>query len=87
MVEPHWDYFVHAPMEQGVVRFATKTVCTLNAKVGASEANWMESQSHWYLIVWAESKARFGGFSREILSEEKKVTPLSHNEEKHLFFD
>ena len=52
VVEPYWDYFVHASLDQGVKRFATKTERALYAKVVASEANWMESQSCDYLIVW-----------------------------------
>ena len=45
MVEPNWDYFVHAPLEEGVVRFETKTERALYANVIASEANWMESKT------------------------------------------
>ena len=46
LVEPNWDYFVNAPLDKGVVRFETKTERALYAKVVASEANWMESQSY-----------------------------------------
>ena len=45
VVEPNWDYYVHAPLEEDVVHFETKTERALYAKVVASEANWMESQS------------------------------------------
>ena len=51
MIEPNWDYFVHAPLLEGVVRFGAKTECALYAKVLASEANRMESQSCERLIV------------------------------------
>ena len=46
MIEPNWDYFIHAPLEDGLVRFETKTERALYAKVIASEANWIESQSY-----------------------------------------
>ena len=52
MVEPNWDYFFHAPLEKGVVRFETKTERALYAKVVAYEAKWMESQSCERLIVY-----------------------------------
>ena len=52
MVEPNWDYFVHASLDEGLVRFETKTERALYAKVVASEANWMESQSCERLIVY-----------------------------------
>ncbi len=45
LVEPNWDYFVHAHLENDLVRFETKTERALYAKVIASEANWMESQA------------------------------------------
>ena len=45
MVEPNWDYFVHAPLEVGEVRFENKTERALYAKVVASEAHCIESQS------------------------------------------
>jgi len=45
MVKSNWVYFVHAPLENGLVRFETKTERALYAKVIASEANWMESQA------------------------------------------
>ena len=45
MVEPNWDYFVHAPLENGFVRFETKTERALYAKVFASEPNWMKYQT------------------------------------------
>ena len=62
MVEPNWDYFVHAPLEEGVMRFATKTERALYAKVVASEANWMESQSGERLIVYLRARQDLESF-------------------------
>ena len=62
MVEPNWDYFVHAPLEEGVVRFETKTERALYAKVVASEANWMESQSCERLIVYLRARQDLESF-------------------------
>ena len=45
LVESNWDYFVHAPLENCLVRFETKTELALYANVIASEANWMEFQT------------------------------------------
>ena len=56
MVEPNWDDFVYAPLEEGVVRFETKTERALYAKVVASEANWMESQSCERLIIYLRAR-------------------------------
>ena len=62
MVEPSWDYFVHAPLGEGVVRFETKTERTLYAKVVASEANWMESQSSDRLIIYLRARQDLESF-------------------------
>ena len=62
MVKPNWDYFVHAPLEEGLVRFETKTERALYAKVVASEANWMESQSSERLIVYLRAKQDLESF-------------------------
>ena len=35
MIEPNWDYFIHAPLDEGVIRFETKTERALHAKVVA----------------------------------------------------
>ena len=56
MVESNWHYFVHAPLEEVEVRFETKTERALCAKVVASEANWMESQSCERLIVYLRAR-------------------------------
>lgn len=45
MVEPNWDYFIHAPLDQGTIRFETKTERALHARVVAAEANWMQYQT------------------------------------------
>ena len=62
MVEPNWDYFIHAPLEEGVMRFATKTERAIYAKVVASEANWMESQSGERLIVYLRARQDLESF-------------------------
>tara|TARA_B100000524_G_scaffold324150_1_gene206399 strand:- start:116 stop:331 length:216 start_codon:yes stop_codon:yes gene_type:complete len=62
VVEPNWDYFVHAPLEEGVVRFETKTERALYANVVASEANWMESQSCERLIVYLRARQDLESF-------------------------
>ena len=70
MVEPNWDYFVHAPLRDGVVRFETKTERALYAKVVASEANWMESQSCDRLIIYLRARQDLESF-REGLKARK----------------
>ena len=62
MVEPNWDYFVHAPLRGGVVRFEAKTEHALYAKVVASEANWMESQSCDRLIIYLRARQDLESF-------------------------
>ena len=58
VVEPNWDYFVHAPLEEGVVRFETKTERALYANVVASEANWMESQTCDRFITYSQGHGK-----------------------------
>ena len=70
MVEPNWDYFVHAPLEEGVVRFETKTERALYAKVVASEANWMESQSCERLIVHLRARQDLESFREGFKAKE-----------------
>ena len=70
MVEPNWDYFVHAPLEEGVMRFATKTERALYAKVVASEANWMESQSSERLIVYLRARRDLESFREGFKAKE-----------------
>ena len=70
MVEPNWDYFVHAPLEEGVMRFATKTERALYAKVVASEANWMESQSGERLIVYLRARQDLESFREGFKAKE-----------------
>ena len=62
VVKPNWDYFVHAPLEEGLVRFETKTERALYANVVASEANWMESQSCERLIVYLRARQDLESF-------------------------
>ena len=70
MVEPNWDYFIHAPLEEGVMRFATKTERALYAKVVASEANWMESQSGERLIVYLRARQDLESFREGFKAKE-----------------
>lgn len=62
MVEPNWDYFINAPLDQGVIRFETKTERALHAKVVAAEANWMECQSSERLIIWLKARQDLEAF-------------------------
>ena len=62
MIEPNWDYFINAPLDQGVIRFETKTERALHARVVASEANWMESKSSERLIKWWEAQQDLEAF-------------------------
>ena len=62
LVEPNWDYFVNAPLENGLVRFETKTERALYAKVIASEANWIESQTCDRLITYLRARLDFDSF-------------------------
>ena len=64
MVEPNWDYFIHAPLDQGVIRFETKTERALHAKVVASEANWMECQSSERLMKWWQARKDLEAFQQ-----------------------
>ena len=64
MIEPNWDYFINAPLDQGVIRFETKTERALHAKVVASEANWMEYQSNERLATWWEAKKDLEAFQQ-----------------------
>ena len=52
MIEPNWDYFIHAPLDSGTIRFETKTERALHARVVAAEANWMECKSAERLSTW-----------------------------------
>ena len=56
MIEPNWDYFINAPLDQGVIRFGSKTERALHARVVASEANWMECQSRERLMKWWQAR-------------------------------
>ena len=62
MIEPNWDYFIHAPLEDGLVRFETKTERALYAKVIASEANWIESQSYDRFITYLRARQDLDSF-------------------------
>ncbi len=62
VVEPNWDYFIHAPLEEGTLRFETKTERALHAKVVASEANWMESQSYDRFIIYLRARQDLEAF-------------------------
>ena len=62
LVEPNWDYFVHAPLEEGIVRFETKAERALYAKVIASEANWMESKTSDRFIAYLRARQDLDSF-------------------------
>ncbi len=62
LIEPNWDYFIHAPLEDGLVRFETKTERALYAKVIASEANWIESQSYDRFITYLRARQDLDSF-------------------------
>lgn len=64
MIEPNWDYFINAPLNQGIIRFKTKTERALHAKVVASEANWIEYQSNERLVKWWEAKKDLEAFQQ-----------------------
>ncbi len=50
------------PLEDGLVRFETKTERALYAKVIASEANWMETQSCDCFIAYFRAKQDLDSF-------------------------
>ena len=62
LLEPNWDYFIHAPLEDGLVRFETITERYLYAKVIASEANWMETQFCDCFIAYLRAKQDLDSF-------------------------
>ena len=62
LIEPNWEYFVRAPLENGLVRFETKTERALYAKVIASEANWMESQTCDRFITYLRARQDLDSF-------------------------
>ena len=55
MIEPNWDYFINAPLDEGTQRFDTKTERALHARVVASEANWMQYQTVQRLMAWQQA--------------------------------
>ena len=62
LVESNWDYVVHVPLENGLVRFEIKTKRLLYAKVIASEANWMESQTCDRFITYLRARQDLDSF-------------------------
>ena len=56
MVEPNWDYFINAPLDQGTIRFETKTERALHARVVAAEANWIEYKTCEQLSAYWSAK-------------------------------
>ena len=62
LIEPNWDYFVHAFLENGLARFKTKTERALCAKVIASEANLMESQTCDFFITYLRARQGLDSF-------------------------
>ena len=62
MVEPNWDYFINAPLDQGTIRFETKTERALHARVVAAEANWMETKTCEQLSAYWSAKRDLDAF-------------------------
>ncbi len=62
MVEPNWDYFINAPLDQGTIRFETKTERALHARVVAAEANWMETKNCEQLSTYWSAKRDLDAF-------------------------
>ena len=62
MVEPNWDYFIHAPLEYGLVRFEAKTERALYAKVIAAEANRMQPQTCDRFITYLRARQDLDSF-------------------------
>ena len=62
MVEPNWDYFINAPLDQGTIRFETKTERALHARVVAAEANWMETQTCEQLSIYWSARRDLDAF-------------------------
>jgi hypothetical protein len=75
MIEPNWDYFVHAPLDEGVIRFETKTERALHAKVVATEANWLEYQTSERLEKWWRAKKDLEAFQQGQGIRRKRETP------------
>ena len=62
LIEPNWDYFIHAPLDSGTIRFETKTERALHASVVAAEANWMQCKSTERLSDWWYAKRDLEAF-------------------------
>ena len=62
MVEPNWDYFINAPLDQGTIRFETKTERALHARVVAAEANWMETKTCEQLSIYWSARRDLDAF-------------------------
>ena len=62
MVEPNWDYFINAPLDQGTIRFETKTERALHARVVAAEANWMEAKTCEQLSIYWSARRDLDAF-------------------------
>ena len=56
MIEPNWDYFIHAPLSHGVLRYQTRTERALAARVQAAEMNWNEYQTAELYNHWNNAK-------------------------------
>ena len=73
MIEPNWDYFIHAPLDCGTIRFETKTERALHARVVAAEGNWMECKSAERLSIWMHAKADLEAFLDGRQAAKKKL--------------
>ena len=56
MIEPNWDYFIHAPLSHGIFRYRTKAERALAARVEAAELNWHEHQTTELHNLWEDAK-------------------------------
>ena len=62
MIEPNWDYFINEPLDKGILRFDTKTERALHARVVATEANWIQSNTVDRLIKWQSAVSDLKAF-------------------------
>ena len=79
LVEPNWDYFVHAPLEEGVVRFETKTERALYAQVIASEANWIESKTCDRFIAFLRARQDLDSFREGFKAKKSQLFNLYYS--------
>ena len=62
MIEPNWDYFIHAPLDIGTRIFRSKTERALYARLTAAAANWLELKTVDRLKIWLEARTDLEAF-------------------------